>query len=159
MEPYAPKAASTVGGRRSALALFTTLATDEGWLYLCTFIDHYSRMIVSWSIDSTMTASLIIDAFNLAKNRRIGQVSEIIHSDRGNQYASDAFRKALTKNHSKQSMSRKGNCGIMPWRKAFLHHQRWNWFITLTSEPDRKPLVEYLIISKYLIIDKGYTLR
>lgn len=88
----------------------TYVATDEGWLYLCTFIDLYSRMIVGWSMNSTMSAALVVDAFNMAKNKRNGQVAEIIHSDRGSQYASEAFRKVLAKNDCKQSMSRKGDC-------------------------------------------------
>lgn len=88
----------------------TYIWTDEGWLYLCTFLDLYSRMIVGWSMSSTMTSTLVVDAFDMAKRRRNGVVAEIIHSDRGSQYASDAFRKVLKENACKQSMSRKANC-------------------------------------------------
>ena len=61
-------------------------------------------------MNSTMTSTLVIDAFKMAKNNRNGQVAEIIHSDRGSQYASDAFRAVIDKEACKQSMSRKGNC-------------------------------------------------
>jgi transposase InsO family protein len=88
----------------------TYVWTDEGWLYLCTFIDLYSRLVVGWSMNSTMTSALVVDAFEMAKKNRNGQVAEIIHSDRGSQYASDAFRKVMKENGCDQSMSRKGNC-------------------------------------------------
>lgn len=88
----------------------TYVWTDEGWLYLCTFLDLYSRMIVGWSMNSRMTSSLVIDAFNMAKKRRGGITAEIIHTDRGSQYASDAFKKIIKNNGCKQSMSRKANC-------------------------------------------------
>ena len=88
----------------------TYIWTDEGWLYLCTFIDLYSRLVVGWSMSSTMTAELVVDAFQMAKSNRNGQVAEIIHSDRGSQYASDAFRAVIDAHPCKQSMSRKGNC-------------------------------------------------
>lgn len=88
----------------------TYVWTDEGWLYLCTFIDLYSRMVVGWSMNSRMTTALVLDAFEMAKKNRHGQAAKMIHSDRGTQYASDAFRDVLEKNKCEQSMSRKGDC-------------------------------------------------
>ncbi len=40
-------------------------ATDEGWLYLATCIDLFSRKIVGWSMSSRMTADIVVDAFTL----------------------------------------------------------------------------------------------
>ena len=85
----------------------TYIETGEGWLYLATFIDLYSRRVVGWSMNERMTADLVVSAFQMAVQRR-GTGPLLIHSDRGSQYASDAFRKRLKK--IKQSMSRKGNC-------------------------------------------------
>lgn len=42
---------------------------DEGWLYLATVADLFNREIVGWSLDSTMTRKLVIDAFNTAINK------------------------------------------------------------------------------------------
>jgi putative transposase len=85
----------------------TYIETNEGWLYLSAFIDLYSRKVVGWSMSDRMTAKLAVDAFNMAKDRR-GSPAKLVHSDRGSQYASEAFRECLKK--CKQSMSRKGNC-------------------------------------------------
>lgn len=44
----------------------TYISADEGWLYLATVVDLFNREIVGWSMDSTMTRKLVIDAFNAA---------------------------------------------------------------------------------------------
>ena len=101
----------------------TYIATEEGWLYLATWIDLWSRKIVGWSMAPRMTADLVVNAFRLALFRQKRQVPVIIHSDRGSQYASEPFRKEIKKYGCKQSMSRKGNCwdnGVprMPTKEA-----------------------------------------
>jgi len=88
----------------------TYIRTDEGWLYLCVFIDLFSRRVVGWSMKARMTADLVIDAFLHAVWRRHPSPGLIVHSDRGSQYACHAFRDILKKYHAISSMSRKGNC-------------------------------------------------
>lgn len=89
----------------------TYIDTREGWLYLAVFIDLYSRKVVGWSMSDRMTADLIVNAYEMATQRRKILAPSLVHSDRGSQYASDLFRKALKKcKKVKQSMSRKGNC-------------------------------------------------
>jgi transposase InsO family protein len=85
----------------------TYIDTQEGWLYLVVFIDLYSRMVVGWAMADTMTADLVVDAYNMGILKR--GAPNTVHSDRGSQYASDLFRNILPK-VCKQSMSRKGNC-------------------------------------------------
>jgi putative transposase len=87
----------------------TYIWTDEGWLYLAVFVDLFSRMVVGWSMSERMTSELVEDAFLMGQHRR-GGVSPMIHSDRGSQYASAAFRGRLEGWKCRQSMSRKGNC-------------------------------------------------
>lgn len=87
----------------------TYIETQEGWLYLAVFIDLYSRMVVGWSMADTMTASLVTTAYDMAIKRRGIKSPEIVHSDRGCQYASELFKDLLS-SVCKQSMSRKGNC-------------------------------------------------
>ena len=87
----------------------TYIRTDEGWLYLAIFLDLFSRMIVGWSMSERMTSELVEDAFLMGQQRR-GGVCPMIHSDRGSQYASTAFRERLEGWKCQQSMSRKGNC-------------------------------------------------
>ena len=86
----------------------TYIDTKEGWLYLAVFIDLYTRRIVGWSMDSEMTADLVLDAFRMGEKRYCSPI--LVHSDRGSQYAAELFRAELEKAGSVQSMSRKGNC-------------------------------------------------
>jgi transposase InsO family protein len=87
----------------------TYVWTDEGWLYLAVFLDLYSRMVVGWSMSERMTTELIVAAFEMGQGRR-GGVKPLVHSDRGSQYASAAFRDHLAAYDCGQSMSRRGNC-------------------------------------------------
>ena len=88
----------------------TYLRTGQGWMYLCVFIDVFSRKVVGWSIDGTMEARMVKDALFMALKRRNPDEGLIIHTDRGSQYASDCYRKILESRGIKPSMSRKGNC-------------------------------------------------
>lgn len=71
----------------------TYISTKRGWVYLCVFIDLYSKKIVGWSVDSHMKTSLILKALKMAIIRRKPKKDLIIHSDRGSQYGSNEFKK------------------------------------------------------------------
>lgn len=88
----------------------TYIATDEGWLYLATTLDLYSRRIVGWAMSERMTSQLVIDALAMAVEHRQPQAGLIHHSDRGSQYASSAFQSVLLAHGMVCSMSRKGDC-------------------------------------------------
>lgn len=88
----------------------TYVPTAEGWLYLATVIDLYSRKVVGWSMDDTMKVSLVNDALNMAIRHRNPQKGLLWHTDRGSQYASYSHKDLLQKHGIIQSMSRKGNC-------------------------------------------------
>ncbi len=88
----------------------TYLYTSEGWLYLAVIIDLFSRAVIGWSMSSRMTADLVCDALTMALWRRGMPEGVIVHSDRGSQYCSKAYRKIIEEHGLKQSMSRKGNC-------------------------------------------------
>ena len=88
----------------------TYVATDEGWLYLAVVIDLFSRQVVGWSMKPHMKRALVIDALRMAWFRRRPAPGVIFHSDRGSQYCSDDFQRALTEYGMRSSMSRKGNC-------------------------------------------------
>ena len=61
----------------------TYISTGEGWLYLATVIDLYSRQVVGWSMNDTMRVSLVNDALNMAINHRNLPAGLIWHTDRG----------------------------------------------------------------------------
>ena len=84
--------------------------TQEGWLYLATVIDLYSRAVVGWSVDKRMTSVLVEDAFLKAVWSRKPRKGLVFHTDQGRQYASRSFQKLLKKHGAISSMSRKGNC-------------------------------------------------
>lgn len=89
---------------------FTYIWTGEGWLYLAVVVDLYSRRVVGWSMHSTMTAQLVLDALMMALWRR-GKPAELLHhSDQGSQYTSEDFQRLLTAEGITCSMSRRGDC-------------------------------------------------
>ncbi len=88
----------------------TYIWTGEGWLYLAAVMDLYSRRIVGWSTADHMETSLCLAALSMALKSRTNVRGLMHHSDRGSQYASDEYRKALASTGIECSMSRRGNC-------------------------------------------------
>lgn len=70
----------------------TYLATDEGWVYLAVVIDLYSRRVIGWSMAERMTTELVCAALRRAMFQRKRLTNVIVHSDRGSQYCSHAYR-------------------------------------------------------------------
>jgi putative transposase len=71
----------------------TYIRTWDGWAYLVTIMDGYSRKVVGWDLATHMRTELVTNALTMAIERRrppIGQT--VIHSDRGSQYTSHEFR-------------------------------------------------------------------
>lgn len=99
----------------------TYLWTDEGWLYLATVIDLYSRMVVGWAMSERMTAQLVCDALKMALWRRGMPTGVIVHSDRGSQYCSKAYQTLLDERGLICSMSGKGNCYDNACAESFFH--------------------------------------
>jgi len=99
----------------------TYVPTKEGWLYLATVIDLYSRKVVGWSMDDTMKVSLVNDALDMAIKRRKPAKGLIWHTDRGSQYASYEHKNLLQKHGIIQSMSKKGDCWDNAVSESFFH--------------------------------------
>lgn len=78
--------------------------------YLAVWQDKVTRRIIGWNLAETMTAELVISALAKAMRKGLVNAGAIIHSDRGSQYASTAFRQLLRTGCFRQSMSGKGNC-------------------------------------------------
>ena len=88
----------------------TYIWVENQWLYLATVMDLYSRGIVGWSLDKSMTEQLVTDALSMAFARRDIEPGLIIHSDRGTQYRAQKYIDFMKAKGCKPSMSRKGNC-------------------------------------------------
>jgi len=95
---------------RAWVADITYVPTGEGWLYLAAVLDLASRRIVGWSMSERMPAKLVCDALAMAYFRRKPAAGLIVHSDRGVQYASLAYREQIAQYQMVQSMSRRANC-------------------------------------------------
>lgn len=104
----------------------TYVRTWEGWLYLAVVLDLFSRRVVGWSLQTGLQTDLVTRALEMALGRRMPPAKLLHHSDRGSQYASDAYRDALTTQGIVCSMSRKGNC----WDNAVVE----SFFATLKKE-------------------------
>ncbi len=88
----------------------TYIRTFEGWLYLAVVVDLYSRIVVGWSMKSTLTRDLVLDALLMAVWRRRPKHPVIVHSDQGSQYGSDDAVRFCKDHGLIPSMSRRGNC-------------------------------------------------
>jgi putative transposase len=88
----------------------TYIWTDEGWLYLATVIDLYSRKVKGWAMGERITADLAVSALEMALTGLKSPNGILFHSDRGVQYASYSFKGIIEKNGMTHSMSRKADC-------------------------------------------------
>jgi transposase InsO family protein len=88
----------------------TCVLTGQGWLYVTALLDVCSRRIVGWSMHETWDACFAVRALEMALAQRRPPAGLIVHSDRGVQFASAAFRAKLQAHGLVASMSRKGNC-------------------------------------------------
>ena len=75
----------------------TYIWTQNGFVYLNCVMDLFARKIIAWTLANTMDVSTVIETINKAKARRNTDLPLIIHSDRGSQYVSNAWREATQK--------------------------------------------------------------
>jgi putative transposase len=92
------------------LADITYIPTAEGWLYLAVVLDLFSRKIVGWAFAATLESRLVEQAFRMAVQNRPVLTGLLHHSDRGSQYAGEAYQQLLLAQRVQVSMSRRGDC-------------------------------------------------
>ncbi|MFV0467052.1 MAG: IS3 family transposase [Lachnospiraceae bacterium] len=90
----------------------TYIWTVNGFVYLTSIMDLYSRKIIAWTLSDTLEVSCVIDTIKKAKARRRTDLPLIIHSDRGAQYVSKAYKEAT--DNMERSYSKKA----FPWDNA-----------------------------------------
>ena len=125
----------------------TYVPTDEGWLYLAVVLDLYSRRIVGWATADHLRAELACDALRMTLTHRNPKGELLHHSDRGVQYASEAYQSILAERGIQPSMSRTGDCHDNAVTESFFsttkreltHHERY-----ATREEARRSLFEYI---------------
>ncbi|WLR52481.1 IS3 family transposase [Bacillus tianshenii] len=129
------------------VADITYIWTKEGWLYLATVMDLFSRRIIGWQMDKRMTKELVITALRRALGKQKIQEGLIHHSGRGSQYASNEYQALLRGFGIRTSMSRKGNCydnaciesfhSVL--KKELIFHQNYR-----TREEAKKSIFTYI---------------
>lgn len=121
--------------------------TEEGFMYLAVVIDLYSRAVIGWSIQPSMSRQLVCDALTMALWRRGVPRGLLFHSDRGSQYCSHDFQKMLKNNGIMCSMSRKGNCWDNSVAESFFHTLKTELIYSeryLTRESAKHSIFQYI---------------
>ena len=116
-------------------------------MYLAVVIDLYSRAVIGWSIQPTMSKRLVCDALVMALWRRGFPRGVLFHSDRGSQYCSNDFQNLLRVNGITCSMSRKGNCWDNSVAESFFHTIKTELIYSehyLTRESAKNSIFHYI---------------
>ncbi|MFI3176156.1 MAG: IS3 family transposase [Eubacteriales bacterium] len=104
----------------------TYIGTKHGFVYLTAIIDWYSRCIVGWDVDDTLSTHMVINAAKKALNVA---TPRILNSDQGSQFTSHEYRAFLKKEKIKQSMDGKGrwadNIMIERWFRSFKYEEAY----------------------------------
>jgi transposase InsO family protein len=114
----------------------TCILTGQGWLYLVAVLDIWTRRVIGWAMHQILDARLVIAALRMALLQRRPTGTLIVHSDRGMQFASVAYRQVLAQHGLTASMSRKANCYDNAFIESFwsslkyevVYHQRFATF-------------------------------
>lgn len=114
----------------------TYIAVGSTFGYLATVIDCYSKAVIGWAFDRHMRASLAVEALEMAARNHRLEPNCIFHSDRGTQYTSKEFRKALKRLNLRGSMGRTGVCWdnsmaesvFASIKNELTHHARYETF-------------------------------
>lgn len=125
----------------------TYIWTLEGWMYLAVVLDLFSRQVVGWAMDKRMDADLVLNALTTAYWRRKPEAGLLHHSDRGSQYACDAYQKLLHQFGMITSMSRKGDCwDNAPTERFFrsLKSERLKYCRFSTRAAARSEILDYI---------------
>jgi putative transposase len=108
------------------VADITYITTQEGWLYLATIMDLFSRRVVGWAMSPRMTSELTLSALDMATRRCRPERGLIHHSDQGSQYTDSAYQAVLAAHGIVASMNGVGSW----WDNAPME----SFFGTLKSE-------------------------
>lgn len=111
----------------------TYVKTWDGWAYMASVIDLYSRKLVGWAVADHMRTGLIIEALDMAIANRRPSAGVIFHSDRGSQYTSREFAKYCKEHNIRRSLGRTGVCYdnavsesfFATYKKELIHTRPW----------------------------------
>lgn len=125
----------------------TYIRTYEGWLFLAAVMDLYSRQVVGWARQSTMTSDLVLQALIAAVWRRKPAPGVLVHSDQGSQFTSSDWQSFLKAHRMVPSMSRRGKCHDNAVAESFfsvLKKERIKRRIYPTRDAARSDVFDYI---------------
>ena len=126
----------------------TYIRTWEGWLYLATVLDCFSKKVVGYAMADHMRTELVADALCMAaRNLPFRREETIFHSDRGSQYLSAEFAAVAEELGVRRSVGRTGICFDNAWAESFngtLKNERVNRTEYPTREHARKDIISYI---------------
>jgi transposase InsO family protein len=88
----------------------TYVSTWQGWVYLATVIDCYTKAVVGWAIGDNYKTPLIKQAIEMAARNHSLADKAIFHTDRGSNYTSVQFARTLKRLNIRHSVGRTGIC-------------------------------------------------
>lgn len=124
----------------------TYVPTKQGWLYVTTVLDLFSRKIIGWSMREDLSSQGPLDALKMAFANRRPEPGLLFHSDRGAQYTCKEMH-ALIKSHGAiASNSRKGNCWDNAAKESFYGRMKAELSVTVfeTKDAAREEVFEYI---------------
>jgi transposase InsO family protein len=125
----------------------TYISTGEGWVYLATVIDCYSKMVIGWSMADHYKTSLIAAALDSAAGTIDLQPGCVFHSDRGSNYTSYEFATKISGMDMRQSVGRTGICWDNAMAESFFGALKNEWIhrMTFTTRAEaRQAVVHYI---------------
>ena len=125
----------------------TYIHTWQGFVYLATVIDCYSKKVVGWSIADHMRTELVEDALRNAASTTVIEPEAIWHSDRGSVYTSADYRGLVKRLGMRSSMGRTGVCWDNAMAESFfsaLKNERVHRTVYATKERARSDVIAYI---------------
>lgn len=115
----------------------TYIWTKNGFVYLNCVMDLFARKIIAWTLSDTMEVSTVVATIDKAKIYRNTESPLIIHSDRGSQYVSNAWREAtktMQRNYSRCAYPYDNAC-----IESFHSLIKREWLNIFSILPDTEP--------------------
>ncbi|EMY36241.1 transposase of ISAar4, IS3 family, IS3 group, orfB, partial [Arthrobacter crystallopoietes BAB-32] len=119
----------------------------QGFVYLATVIDCYSKKVVGWSIADHMRSELVETALRNAAATTVIEPGAIWHSDRGSQYTAASFRALVQDLGMRSSMGRTGVCWDNAAAESFfsaLKNERVHRTVYATKKQARRDVIRYI---------------
>jgi putative transposase len=125
----------------------TYISTWQGWVYLATVIDCYTKAVVGWAIDDHYKTPLIERAIEMAARNSSLAGKAIFHTDRGSNYTSAQFAGTLKRLDIRHSVGRTGICYDNAMAESFnaaLKNELVHRTVYPTREHARRDIARYI---------------